>query len=76
MFKGNYKGAASIGSRPTYGDNIPNLEVYIFDFDESLYGEKVCISLVDFLRPEIKFDSESKLIEQMKKDCTKIIKIL
>ncbi len=74
--KGKYKGAASIGSRPTYGDNEPNIEVYIFEFDKSLYGEKVSISLVDFIRPEIKFDNESKLIEQMKKDCSEILKIL
>ncbi len=75
-YKGKYKGAASIGSRPTYGDNEPNIEVYIFEFDKTLYGERVSISLVDFVRPEIKFDSESKLIAQMKKDCSQILKIL
>ena len=63
------KGAASIGSRPTYGDHEPNIEVFIFDFDENLYGEHVCISLVKFIRPELKFDSEKELILQMKADC-------
>ena len=74
--KGKYKGAASIGSRPTYGDNDPNLEVYIFEFNKTLYGEKVSISLVDFIRSEINFDTELKLVEQMKKDCSEILKIL
>ena len=63
------KGAASIGSRPTYGDHEPNIEVFIFDFDENLYGEHVCISLVKFIRPELKFNSEKELILQMKADC-------
>ena len=74
--KGKYKGAASIGSRPTYGNNDPNIEVFLFDFDKLLYGEKVSISLVDFVRSEIKFNTESDLVQQMKSDCDKVLKML
>ena len=70
------KGAASIGSRPTYGDHEPNIEVFIFDFDENLYGEYVCISLVKFVRPELKFNSEKELILQMKADCETVESLL
>ena len=70
------KGAASIGSRPTFGDYEPNIEVFIFDFDENLYGEYVSISLVKFIRPELKFNSERELISQMKADCKSIEKLL
>ena len=70
------KGAASIGSRPTYGDYEPNIEVFIFDFDENLYGEYVSISLVKFIRPELKFNSEIELISQMKADCETIEDLL
>ena len=70
------KGAASIGSRPTYGDYEPNIEVFIFDFDENIYGENVCISLVKFIRPELKFSSEKELISQMKSDCDTIETLL
>ena len=66
------KGAASIGSRPTYGDYEPNIEVFIFDFDENLYGAYVSISLVKFIRPELKFNSEVELISQMDEDCRTI----
>ena len=66
------KGAASIGSRPTYGDYEPNIEVFIFDFDGDLYGAHVSISLVKFIRPELKFNSEVELISQMKEDCRTI----
>ena len=74
--KRTYKGAASIGSRPTYGDYEPNIEVFIFDFDEDLYGENVSISLVKFIRPELKFNSEKELILQMKSDCEIIESVL
>ena len=74
--KRTFKGAASIGSRPTYGDYEPNIEVFIFDFDEDLYGENVSISLVKFIRPELKFNSEKELILQMKSDCETIESVL
>ena len=74
--KRTLKGAASIGSRPTYGDYEPNIEVFIFDFDENLYGAQVSISLVEFIRPELKFKSEKELISQMKADCKTIEKLL
>ena len=70
------KGAASIGSRPTFGDYEPNIEVFIFDFDDNLYGEHVSISLVKFIRPELKFNSEIELISQMKADCETIENLL
>ena len=69
-------GAASIGSRPTYGDYEPNIEVFIFNFDENLYGEHVSISLVKFIRPELKFSSEKELISQMDVDCKTIEALL
>ena len=74
--KRTLNGAASIGSRPTYGDYEPNIEVFIFDFDENLYGENVSISLVEFIRPELKFSSEKELILQMKADCETIENLL
>ena len=35
---GRYGGAASLGVRPTFGANPPNLEAFLFDFDGDLYG--------------------------------------
>ena len=67
--KGSYMAAASIGERPTYGKNRPNLEVHLLNFSGNLYFEKVAVSLVAFQRPEIKFNSSNELIKQMKKDC-------
>ncbi len=65
---GRYGGAASIGTRPTFGENRPNLEVFLLDFDGDLYGQELSVALVEYLRPELKFDSVEALMVQMKED--------
>ncbi len=74
--KGSYQGASSLGERPTFGRNIPNLEVFVFDFSGDLYGAEVSAALVSFQRPELKFDELDALIEQMHKDCDQSREIL
>ncbi len=74
--KGSYLGASSLGERPTFGRNIPNLEVHVLDFNGDLYGANVSVALVEFQRPELKFDHLDDLIVQMKNDCIKSRAIL
>lgn len=74
--KGQYRGAASLGVRPTFDKEIPNLETFIFDFDGDIYGEQVSVALVDFLRPEAKFDDVNALVAQMTADCDQARKTL
>ncbi|MEJ6404747.1 bifunctional riboflavin kinase/FAD synthetase [Yoonia sp. 2307UL14-13] len=74
--QGSYDGAASIGVRPMFGENLPNCETYILDFKGDLYGATLSVALVDFLRPELKFDGLDALITQMDADCDKARKIL
>lgn len=69
-------GAASLGVRPMFGENRPNLETFLFDFKGDLYGHHLSIAFVDFLRPELKFDSLDALITQMEADCTEARAIL
>jgi riboflavin kinase / FMN adenylyltransferase len=68
---GSYHGAASIGVRPMFGENLPNLETFLFDFSGDLYGATLSVGLVDFLRPEMKFDSLDALIARMDDDCAR-----
>lgn len=75
-FVGTYKGAASIGVRPMFGQNRPNLEVFLFDFSGDLYGAALSVALVAYQRPELKFDSLDALIEQMDTDCVQARGIL
>ncbi len=67
--EGTYDGAASIGVRPMFGENLPNCETFIFDFKGDLYGTHLSVALIDFLRPELKFDGVDALISQMGTDC-------
>ncbi len=73
---GSYIGAASLGVRPMFGENRPNLETFLFDFKGDLYGQHLSIAFVDYLRPEMKFDGLPALIAQMEADCGRARAIL
>ena len=73
---GSYTGAASMGVRPMFGGVTPNLETFLFDFKGDLYGVPLSVALIDYLRPEEKFDSLDALITQMDADCARARAIL
>ncbi|KQI69094.1 riboflavin biosynthesis protein RibF [Loktanella sp. 3ANDIMAR09] len=73
---GSYHGAASIGVRPMFGENLPNCETFLFDFKGDLYGAEISVGLVEYLRGEEKFDSLDALITQMDADCARARDIL
>lgn len=75
-YAGTYGGAASMGVRPMFGENLPNLESYLFDFSGDLYGEQVSVALIEYLRPEEVFASVDALIAQMNADCARARDIL
>lgn len=59
---------ANFGINPMFPEDEPRLEVHLFDFDGDLYGKHLRVALVDYLRPEEKFDSIEALKAQMAKD--------
>jgi riboflavin kinase/FMN adenylyltransferase len=61
-------GVANIGNNPTTGEVETRLEVWIFDFDEDLYGQVIETQLIAFLRPEEKFGSIELMVEQIHRD--------
>jgi riboflavin kinase/FMN adenylyltransferase len=61
-------GVASFGRRPTFDNGAPLLEVFLFDFKGDLYGEKLDVAFIGFIREELKFDSIEALIRQMDDD--------
>jgi len=65
---GSYHGVANLGIRPMFEIARPNLETFLFDFTGDLYGQHLSIGLVEFLRPEMKFDGLDGLIAQMDAD--------
>lgn len=66
---GRYHGAASLGVRPTFGVNHPNLESFLFDFEGDIYGEEISVALVSYIREEERFDDLGALIARMDDDC-------
>ncbi|MBE0697466.1 MAG: bifunctional riboflavin kinase/FAD synthetase [Anaerolineaceae bacterium] len=57
----------SVGVRPTF-DNppaAPRVEAFLIDHDQDLYGQEVRVEFLEFLRPELRFDSVQDLIDQM-----------
>lgn len=61
-------GVTNIGVRPTVGSDGPLAETWIADFSGDLYGRRVPVSLIKFLRPEQKFASIEDLQKQILKD--------
>lgn len=71
------QGAANLGIRPTIaGEPVELLEPYFFDFSGDLYGQVIEVALIDYLRPEAKFDSLDALKVQMAADCDRARAIL
>ncbi len=61
---------ANYGVKPTFESltEEPVLEVHILNFDECIYGKKLCVEIVEFIRPERKFASVEELVRQIEND--------
>ncbi|WP_111734428.1 bifunctional riboflavin kinase/FAD synthetase [Roseovarius amoyensis] len=75
-WQGQYHGAASLGIRPMFDGEVPNLETYIFDFSGDLYNAELSVGLVEYMRPEATFDNLEAFIARMDADCAEARKIL
>ena len=63
-----YFGALNIGVRPTLNNKKPQIEVYIFEFDQEIYGKKVEVLFIKKIRNEQKFSSLEELKNQIQLD--------
>lgn len=66
---GTYPGITNIGLKPTVNSTSHiSVETYLYDFDKDMYGRKIVTELLQFKRPEQKFESVEMLKTQMEKD--------
>jgi len=61
-------GMMNIGYNPTVGVGNLSVEIHYFDFEADLYDQKISVSILEYLRPEQKFDSVNLLKTQLEKD--------
>ena len=73
-----YHAAINIGTNPTFTPDkqSPNVEAYLLDFHQEIYGKDVRLEFVERLRDELKFDSVEKLLEQIWQDVEDTKRIL
>jgi riboflavin kinase/FMN adenylyltransferase len=73
-----FKAAVNIGVRPTVksGQQIPNVEAYLLEFDRQIYGETIELEFAARLRDEMKFPSLPALIHQIGEDVSRTDDIL
>lgn len=70
-------GVANVGTRPVIQDNNDwLLEVFLFDFDRDIYGERITVRYLKHLRDERYFESLEALKAQMRCDCLQALDFL
>jgi len=70
----SFDSITNFGIKPTVDakGSEPIFETHIFNFDQDLYGKKIEVEFLDFIRPEKKFSSLQELKKQIALDIEKI----
>jgi riboflavin kinase/FMN adenylyltransferase len=64
-----YSAVTNAGIRPSFGlGGVPVIESTLLDFEGDLYGERIDVDFIGFIRPEKRFSSPEALTEQVRKD--------
>lgn len=63
-----YDAMSNLGCKPTVDGRRRLLETNLFDFDGDLYGRRLRVELLRFIRPERRFGSVEELFRQIEAD--------
>ena len=63
-----YDGVANFGRRPMFDTGAVLLEVFLFDFSGDLYGQRIDVAFIEWIRAEAVFGSVDELVRGMKND--------
>lgn len=72
----SWPGVMNLGIRPTVDGQTQTVEVHLLDWQGDLYGCLLAVELVDFLRPEQRFESLDALKTQIYTDCQTARRVL
>jgi len=67
----SYPSLTYIGSSPTFGGKERRIEVYVLDYNGTLYGRELKIDIMERLRGDVKFKSTEELKQQIAEDVKK-----
>lgn len=81
---GIYAGYTTLSDKKRYAsaivitppDILEKIETHLISFQGNLYGQKIILELVEFIRPYKKFDTQAELIKNIEKDIQKTKQIL
>jgi len=65
---GVYPSVTNVGTRPTFGEEKPLIEVHLLEFSGDLYGQQLAFDFVERVRPIRRFDSIDSLRAQIAAD--------
>lgn len=71
-----YNSVTHFGPRYVFGEEHPQVEAYILDFNENIYDKNVDLEFIFKVRDSIKFDNLNELKRQIEKDVEDTRKIL
>ena len=71
-----FKGMLSIGNRPTLPGSKEVVEVNIFNWTEDIYGRKIRVTVLKYLRPQEKYSNLEELKNQLKEDKKASLEVL
>jgi riboflavin kinase/FMN adenylyltransferase len=62
----------SYGTRPTFDGADQRIETHLLDFQGDLYGREIEVTLLAFIRPELRFTSVDELVATMQNDIEQV----
>jgi riboflavin kinase/FMN adenylyltransferase len=68
----DYRALVSIGTNPTFNGKNRTVEVWLHDFNQSIYGDSLTIRSLRFVRDQRRFSSADELREQMLADASAV----
>jgi riboflavin kinase / FMN adenylyltransferase len=66
--EGRFVAALSVGYRPTFGGTQLRVEAFLLDFEGDLYQQRLELSFVRYLHPDITFPTTDELVQQLRHD--------
>jgi riboflavin kinase/FMN adenylyltransferase len=63
-----YRAITNVGKNPTVGGERLAVETHLLDFSGDLYGRRLCVSFLEYMRGEQRFDSPADLQKRIAAD--------